>query len=253
MLFKRRNPVQSKPSVAAATAVYAIGDVHGRLDLLQLLMGRIVEDAALLETGVRPVLVFLGDYIDRGPESSGVIDEVLGLVASGQFEVRQLKGNHEQALLSFLDDVSVGPVWASFGGLATIQSYLGRTSISGSDLKAWDAVRESLREAIPERHLEFYRSLEPYYVSGDYCFVHAGLKPGVPLEEQREMDLISIRAEFLNSRQPFEKFIVYGHTPNLEPVIEPHRIGIDTGAFATGVLSCLRVVGADALLLQARI
>jgi serine/threonine protein phosphatase 1 len=250
MLFRRRaREKPALPSVPEGRAVYAVGDVHGRADLLDELMTHIDADAAGLG-GLSPALVFLGDYVDRGPDSRGVIDRVLAVIGSGRYEVHALKGNHEHALSRFLEDPAVGPAWVSYGGLATVGSYLGSAVSLPTDEAGWEAMRVQLADAVPERHRAFLDSLELYYVAGDYCFVHAGLKPGVPLEAQEEMDLIAIRREFLSARKPFEKFVVYGHTPNLEPAIEDHRIGIDTGAFATGILTCLKLVGTERTLLQ---
>lgn len=250
MLFRRR--VREKPnlpSIPEGRTIYAVGDVHGRADLLAELMALIEADAGALGPA-RPVLVFLGDYVDRGPDSRGVVDQVLALIDAGRYEVHALKGNHEHALSRFLEDPAVGPAWVSYGGLATVGSYLGTAVSLPTDEAGWEAMRAQLADAMPERHRAFLESLELYYVAGDYCFVHAGLKPGVPLEQQEEMDLIAIRREFLSARRPFEKFIVYGHTPNLEPAIEDHRIGIDTGAFATGVLTCLKLTGTERAILQ---
>ena len=234
--------------------VYAIGDVHGRLDLLTALIERIRADRSTLPSGTRPLLIFLGDYIDRGPDSAGVVDFVLKLRnADRRVSVRTLKGNHEDALLTFLRDASMGPAWSQYGGAETVRSYGVRAPLQQEDAESWEPARIALREAMPKPHLDFYEALETHIVLGDYCFVHAGLRPGVPIAEQAEQDMLSIRNDFLSSRRPFEKKVIYGHTPTREPVIEPHRIGIDTGAFATGVLTALKLWDASFEVIQARV
>lgn len=234
-------------------AVYAVGDVHGRLDLLKILVERIRSDRETLPPGTRAQLIFLGDYIDRGPESAGVVELVVQLRnESFPGAVRTLKGNHEDALLTFLGDARMGPAWSQYGGAETVRSYGVRAPLQQEDVAGWEPVRLALQEAMPESHLDFYRSLEPYVVLGDYCFVHAGLRPGTPIADQAEQDLLSIRTEFLNHRRPFEKKVIYGHTPTKEPVVEPHRIGIDTGAFATGVLTALKLWDSAFEMIQAR-
>jgi serine/threonine protein phosphatase 1 len=251
--FRRPRPHPPSAALPQGLVVYAIGDVHGRLDLLQALVAQIAADVAALPPESAIELVFLGDYIDRGPASFGVVEEVLDLSASAAFTVRTLKGNHEDALLSFLEDARVGPTWARYGAIETLRSYGVRAPVMLDDPQGWEAAREALDEAIPERHKAFLRALELYVIHGDYCFVHAGLRPGVPIADQEEFDLLTIRAEFLFSKRPFEKKVVYGHTPGFVPKIEPHRIGIDTGAFATGVLTCLRLSGTESHILQARL
>lgn len=251
--FKRRPSVAiPRPSTPHGVTIYAVGDVHGRLDLLQRLTETISRDAADLPKTERRLLVLLGDYVDRGPESAGVIEHIIGLGESSAFELHALKGNHEDALLTFLEDPAIGPVWAPYGAMATIQSYTGRGLGPTSAEGFWESAREALVEAMPERHLTFLRGLELSLVSGDYCFVHAGIRPGVPLADQDPVDLLTIRGEFLSAKGPFEKVIVYGHTPSLEPVIERDRIGVDTGAYATGVLTCLRLAGEGSSVIQVR-
>jgi serine/threonine protein phosphatase 1 len=233
--------------------IYAVGDVHGRLDLLKLLCEQILADAEPLPEDAAVEVVFLGDYIDRGPDSAGVIAYLLELERTGPLALRLLCGNHEQAMLAFLDDPGVGPAWAQYGGLATLRSYGVRPPLMQEDPDCWELAREAFDAALPDEHRAFLERLERYAIHGDYCFVHAGLRPGVPLDEQEERDLLSIRAEFLACKKPFEKKVIYGHTPTVEPAIEPHRIGIDTGAFATGVLTGLRLWDAEFAVMQARL
>jgi serine/threonine protein phosphatase 1 len=253
--FESLMPWRRRPPRVASSGdrpVYAVGDIHGCVDLLTALLARIESDAARLQPRKSPALVFLGDYVDRGPDSRGVIDVVLSAQAEGRFEVRALKGNHEEALLGFLADADFGPVWADFGGQQTLQSYGVPPPSLRSDIAAWERAREALGQALPPEHLTFLSGLELTCVYGDYVFVHAGVRPGVRLADQAERDLLWIRDEFLYARGPFEGVVVHGHTPEAEPFVGDNRIGIDTGAYATGVLTAIRLLGAERVLLQAR-
>lgn len=242
-----------KPASSGERLVYAVGDVHGRADLLDGLLARIVADAApALARGERPLLIFLGDYVDRGANSRGVLDRLIALSGGPGFEVRTLMGNHEEAMLGFLDDPEAGAGWLEFGGGATLASYgvappIGRPS--GEDLLR---LGQALSAALPAAHLNLLRSLEMAIVMGDYVFVHAGLRPGVPLHAQTARDLLWIRQEFLSEKKPFEKVVVHGHTPEEMPYDGPNRIGLDTGAYATGVLTGVRLLGIERSILQYR-
>lgn len=250
-LFARSRPqVIKRPSTPAGALIYAIGDIHGRLDLLEQLTDAIFADVANVACEAKPELVFVGDYIDRGPDSAGVIDHVLALQARSDLIVHTLKGNHEDAMLGFLEDPRTGPIWTEFGGSEALASYNIPTPELRTDMAAWESTRLAFKAAIPVRHVEFLRGLELFRVAGDYVFVHAGLKPGVPLERQTEQDMLWIRGEFLESNRPFEKVVVYGHTPRPDAMIEPGRIGIDTGAFASGVLTALKLRGEEQTLIQ---
>jgi serine/threonine protein phosphatase 1 len=224
-------------AVPAGTRVYAIGDIHGRADLLREIRGRIEEDVrrAPIE---RPVAVYLGDYVDRGLESRAVIDLLLEEPLPGFVSVH-LKGNHEDFLLRFLTDATVGPVWLNNGGAATLYSY-GVGLGDGPHLE--DRVlhaQAALVAALPPAHKAFLESLQTMHVEGDYVFVHAGIRPGVPLEHQTPHDLMWIREEFLSSRAVHPKTVVHGHSITFTPEMKPNRIGIDTGAYATGTLTAL--------------
>jgi serine/threonine protein phosphatase 1 len=227
------------PSVPAGTRIYAIGDVHGRADLLISLFERI--DADLIADPIeRPIQVFLGDYIDRGPASREVIERLIARKAS--HETVCLKGNHETFALEFLDDPGVLEDWRRWGGLETLLSY-GVVSPGFSGLTDLDRLCTALNRAMPAEHVGFLANLETTYECGDYFFVHAGVRPGVKLWSQREQDLIWIREEFLSAEADFGKVIVHGHTPVREPEIRPNRINIDTGAYITGNLTCLVIEG----------
>src|SRR5581483_8093000 len=177
------------PAVPPATAVYAIGDIHGRADLLQELHARIADDP---ERGAvtRRVIVYLGDYVDRGADSAGVIDLVQDSVPDG-FEAIHLLGNHERIMLDFYADTMHGPVWLANGGDATLRSY--GVAIEPNMLprgRELVVLQAEMRRLVPERHLAFLKGLRLSHVEGDYFFVHAGVRPGVPLDSQREEDMI---------------------------------------------------------------
>ncbi|MGD9539196.1 MAG: metallophosphoesterase family protein [Alphaproteobacteria bacterium] len=246
MLDRKHRPrTLGMPSVAGRPArtapgnrVYAIGDIHGRLDLLEALVEAIEADARRGDAGAQ-TLVLLGDYIDRGPCSAGVLDWII----DRRFEAIRLVallGNHEASLLRFLSgDTSIGPSWLYYGGHATLESYGIHAARHEDRPAAIERLRAALRERLPARHLALLEALQPSHVNGDYLFVHAGVRPGVSLASQRREDLIWIRDEFLHSRRDHGKVIVHGHTIAPEPEICANRIGIDTGAFATDRLSCV--------------
>lgn len=215
--FSRRRPAQTATPSTGGRLVYAVGDVHGRLDLLDLLLQSITADAAALKPVERPILVFLGDYVDRGPESAGVAERILSLMAKGAFEVRALKGNHEEALLQFLADPAFGQTWTYYGGAATLASYGVTPPLTRLDPEAWEQARVAFDAALPAAHRRFYETLELTVEVGDFLFVHAGVRPGVPIADQTERDLLWIRGEFLNSDSAFGKMVVHGHTPTEEP------------------------------------
>jgi serine/threonine protein phosphatase 1 len=250
-LFSRPSPAPpAHRPTTGGRLVYAIGDIHGRLDLLSDLIASIRSDAARAAPSERPVLIFIGDYVDRGPQSASVIDLVLDLEDEAEFEVRALKGNHEAQVLAFLEDPRAGPAWIEFGGAETLLSY-GVTPPRGrTDEAAWTKTRDVFSAALPARHAGFLRRLELAITCGDYVFVHAGVRPGVPLTEQSEHDLLWIRDEFLRSTRPIEKVVVHGHTPERSPYIGPNRIGIDTGAYATAMLTAVRLLGPDVAFIQ---
>jgi serine/threonine protein phosphatase 1 len=243
---------KSRPASSDGRIIYAVGDVHGRLDLLDLLLEQIRRDAFAAPNPAKPVLIFLGDYVDRGVSSKEVIDRVIALKNESEFEVRALKGNHEEALLAFLEDAGFGPIWCAQGGARTLSSYGVAVSSLDMDARDWRGTREAFAAALPPAHLGFLAGLELTAVYGDYLFVHAGVRPGVPLSDQSEHDLLWIRQAFLNADRPSEKIVVHGHTPAQDAFLGEHRIGIDTGAYATGVLTAVRLRDADRGLIQSR-
>ena len=229
---KRGGEPATRSTVPPGHYVVAVGDVHGRLDLLEALWPQI-DAASRLSSARHRTLIFLGDYIDRGLHSAHVIDRLLEGFPG--FETIFLKGNHDDTLLQFLIDPSIGDVWRNFGGLETLSSY-GIAHVAG---KSWSQTRGELAAVIPKAHLDFFKNLKLHVSIGDYLFVHAGIKPRVALEEQREIDLLWIREEFLDSDANFGRIVVHGHTPTETPEIRPNRIGIDTGAYMTGKLTAL--------------
>lgn len=229
---KRGGEPATRSSVPAGHYVVAVGDLHGRLDLLETLWQQI-DAASRLSSARHRTLIFLGDYVDRGLHSSQVIDRLLEGFSG--FETIFLKGNHDETLLQFLTDPSIGDAWRNFGGLETLRSY----GIVHPPGKSWAETRSELSAAIPKAHVDFLKNLKLHVSVGDYLFVHAGIKPRVRLEEQREYDLLWIREEFLDSDANFGRIVVHGHTPTETPDIRPNRIGIDTGAYMTGKLTAL--------------
>lgn len=217
--------------------IYAVGDVHGRADLLARNFEAI--DVDLVERPIaRSIEVYLGDYVDRGPNARGVLD--LLIERRGKREAVCLKGNHEAFMLDVLAEPRKLGDWRLFGGLPTLLSYGLRPSVNPGPDEQVDLVK-SLTQSMPDGHLAFLRSLQTSFSFGDYYFVHAGVRPGVALDAQRDEDLLWIRDEFLNSTADFGKYVVHGHTPVPEPEIHPNRINIDTGAYATGKLTLLAI------------
>lgn len=245
-----RTTAPTAPSVPDGTVVWAVGDIHGRLDLLLPLMEAVGADLEASRTD-RKVVVFLGDYIDRGPDSRGVIRRLAGLSATPGVEWRFLKGNHEQAMLEFLDDPSAGARWCEYGGDSALRSWGLRVPELAHRTEAWARVAADLRHRLTARETAFLETLELSVTVGDYFFAHAGARPGVALDRQSPEDLLWIRRPFLDGRAAFERVIVHGHTPTAEVHVDRRRIGIDTKAYESGVLTALRLEGRERTVLQA--
>lgn len=239
--------IAALPEVTDATRVYAIGDIHGRLDLMTKLELAIEEDIAAHPTQA-PLVCYLGDYIDRGPDSAGVIDHLAG---HGADDLRRefLKGNHEDRMLAFLQDpVANGASWMKFGGREALQSY----GISDAELDAgdWPSLCDRLAAALPDSHLAFLQRLTLGIRWGGYLFVHAGLNPARALEDQEPHDLMWIREPFLSSDHDWGLRVVHGHVIEPEPVIGANRIGLDTGAYKSGVLTCAAIERTEVRIIQ---
>lgn len=234
--------------ISSGMRLYAIGDIHGRADLLRQIHTFILDDVSRTST-FRKVVVYLGDYIDRGRDSRGVIDLLLHEPLPG-FERIQLKGNHDDCLIRFLADPGIGRRWLSHGGDRTLRSYgvLPPRSLAPREIQR---TREELLQALPRSHIAFLDRLKPSHTEGDYFFVHAGIRPGTPLGRQVEADMLWIGHRFLNSRRDHGKVIVHGHTITLGPDVRENRIGVDTGAYETGRLTCLVLEGIQQFFLQA--
>jgi serine/threonine protein phosphatase 1 len=225
------------PSIPPGQRIYAVGDIHGRLDLLDQLLRMIQLDNAERPPAERQTLIFLGDYIDRGPASPGVIERLLAGPPEG-FDCICLMGNHEELLLRSLSESATMYNWLVNGGKETLASYGVRVEDHGLN-----GLAEALADALPESHYGFLRGLGISVSFGDYFFVHAGVRPRVSLAEQATEDCLYIREPFLSHRGSFGKIVVHGHTPVREPDVRANRIGIDTGGFFTGRLTALRLEG----------
>jgi serine/threonine protein phosphatase 1 len=230
----------------AGMCIYAIGDVHGRLDLLAK-MHEGIADHLKQRAADDWRIIHLGDYTDRGPGSRGVLEF---LIAASERDPRIicLAGNHDVGFLDFLVGPDTNGLFANNGGRQTAQSY-------GVDLNFMDPVNfrsqyEAFRHAVPEAHRTFLQNLRFSIEFGDFFFCHAGVMPGVPLADQEPRDLIWIRDRFLNHAELYAKVIVHGHTPAPQPEVLANRVNVDTGAYASGVLTALVIEGDDKQLMQ---
>ncbi len=230
---------KAKPCIPTDWRIYAVGDVHGRADLVTELFKRIDRDLSAHPTA-KPMEVFLGDYIDRGSLSRQVIE--LLIVRQRAHETVFLKGNHEACALQFLKDPAMLRQWEDLGGASTLLSY-GVAPIRGYDPRSQHEISVAFHQAMPDSHRNFIQSLKLSFTCGDFFFAHAGVRPGISLQKQSEQDLLWIRDDFLLHEEYFGKVVVHGHTPTHEPDLRPNRINIDTGAYATGRLSCMVLDG----------
>ena len=228
------------PSLPPGVRIYAVGDIHGRLDLLDALAEQIRAD--LVSAPPEVMTIFLGDYVDRGPASAGVLDRL----SRGDFPtpIYALRGNHEEVLLRFLDDGTVLDGWRGFGGIETLQSYGVdvREAMRGA---GYDLARKSLLARMPPGHRLFLEQTRFAASLGDYFFCHAGVRPGVAPQSQNPKDLLWIREEFLRHKGSWSQIIVHGHTPVPRPEVLPNRINVDTGAFASSILTALVLEGRE--------
>jgi serine/threonine protein phosphatase 1 len=247
-LFKSRSVAKTKqPHIPKGRRVYAVGDIHGRADLLDELIVLIEADETA-RGSAETTLIFLGDIVDRGPASAAVIDRLRALAAA-RSDVRFLLGNHEEIFLGALDgEPKALRLFCRIGGRETVLSY-GMEAAEYERLD-YEELVQRLEVLVPDEHRDFLGSFEDMILIGDYAFVHAGVRPDTPLELQRTSDLRWIRDPFLDHRSTLEKTIVHGHTMTDEIEHRSHRIGIDTGAYASGRLTALGLEGADTWSLQ---
>ena len=246
--LKKPRPIAvGSPAIPAGERVYAVGDVHGRLDLLDDLLDKIrVDDSD--RAPANSTIVFVGDLVDRGPQSAGVIERLMRF--RDEANVRFLMGNHEEVFLSALaGDRNALKFFCRFGGRETILSY-GVTDDHYDQLDYTELAQE-LAVRVPAAHADFLNSFEDLIRIGDYVFVHAGIRPGVPLDEQSKGDLRWIREPFISHRGATDMIVVHGHTILPEVDFQANRIGIDTGAFTTGTLTALGLEAHNRWILQA--
>ncbi len=230
---------------------FAVGDIHGRADLLTEMM-TLLEERAEEERrdGAKPIVVFLGDYVDRGPHSPAVIDLLLQGRPRG-YKIHCLKGNHEQSMLDFMEAPLENRAWVLQGGAETLVSYgVQPPPPVGATDEDWQTVGATLKARVPQTHLDFLNGLERYVAYGDYAFVHAGVDAARTLEDQTDEDLYWIRDRFIASRRRFSHRVVHGHTPVDRPYADERRIAVDTGAYASGTLTAARFEGAEVAFLS---
>lgn len=250
-MFRSRDTSKSRlpPSNSLIDRLtYAIGDIHGRNDLLTKMLDTIRSEADVL--GEKPRIVMLGDYIDRGPASADVLATVVALRTADWCDAEILLGNHELFLLKFALDASCGPQWLEYGGTATLQSYGLTPPLDRTDPAQWQALLADMVRVIPREHLRLLCEAKIYFIAGDYLFVHGGVKPGMPIEEQSADTMLWIREEFLAVDKSCDYVVVHGHSAKEDAHNLPWRIGVDTGAYATGVLSAVRLSGRDREIIQ---
>lgn len=239
-MFTFARPKLSSPSGARGYRAYAIGDIHGRLDLLDRLLADVHRDMAD-RAPLKTFLIFLGDLIDRGPSSAEVVERLRTYNHPGVRPVFLL-GNHEEVLLRILGgETTLIAKWRWFGGNECLKSYgVDPASIAKLDDKAALA---AIQRGIPPQHVEFLRRFADTFRFCDYLFVHAGIRPGIELDRQQQTDMRWIREPFLNNSSDHGFIVVHGHTIERQVSERPNRIGIDTGAFDTGVLTAIAIEG----------
>jgi len=224
------------PRLPNGERVYAIGDVHGRLDLLEEMDGLIARDLQTFPPRGVVHRIYLGDYVDRGPDSRGVVEH-LCRPRRGAAAPICLMGNHDWWFRDFLEGGDVAGAWLASGGDTTLASYGVGPLPAFDDEAAWTRLRSRLRRRVPAEHRRFFNGLERMVQRGDYVFAHAGIRPGLPLDQQEARDLLFIREPFLSETGDLGVVVVHGHTVGEEPIVRGHRIGVDTGAYWTGRLT----------------
>ncbi|MEH3158654.1 MAG: metallophosphoesterase family protein [Sphingomonas taxi] len=240
LLKGRRAAASPAAAIPEGERVYAIGDVHGCADLLDGLLARIAEDDAARGPATT-TLIFLGDLVDRGPASAAVIERLRAL-AESRANTRFLLGNHEEVFLEALKgEPKALRMFCRIGGRETIMSY--GVDSADYDRMDYEELHAAMGRLVPSEHRRFVENFEDMIVIGDYVFVHAGIRPGTDLAEQRTADLRWIRNPFLGHGSPLEKIVVHGHTISEDLDVQPHRIGVDTGAYETGRLTALGLEG----------
>lgn len=252
MVFKRlfgsvRQDTHRNWALPEGRRVYAIGDIHGRRDLLDALIAMIDADDAT-RGPAQTRLVFLGDLADRGAESRGVIERLMTLREEGR-DVIFIAGNHEELFVKAWEcERGIAAVFNRAGGRETLLSY----GVSAEEYDAWSGreMIEKVGHIVPRAHIDFLKSFEDWHREGDYLFVHAGIRPGIPVEDQDAEDLRWIRREFTDSRVDHGCMVIHGHTITEDVDVWPNRIGIDTGAYASGKLTAIGLEGEDRWFLQ---
>lgn len=233
--------------------LYAIGDIHGCYDELMSLLDLVTKDAEARRNGRQPVLIFCGDYIDRGPNSAKVLDALCWLHRFCPYDLYLLKGNHEEVFQEYMRDPSNVTGWLKFGGRETMTSYGVVPPEIDAPLDEHYRARDDMLEVMTISHWKLLETLKSAVTIGDYAFVHAGVRASIPLDQQSEQDLLWIRQGFVDHEGPQEKVIVHGHTWHSDsPDLQEYRIGIDTGAYETGVLTAIRIEDGEIEFLRSR-
>lgn len=231
-------PAKPRAAVPEGQRVYAVGDIHGRRDLFEQLIARIEADDAA-RSAAETTIILLGDLIDRGPDSAGVVDAARSWAERRR--VRAIAGNHEEMLLKSFGQLETLRHYLRYGGRETVLSYPISRSLyermSHQELQAF------LPELIPAEHIAYFEGMEDRIAIGDYLFVHAGIRPGIPIEDQKVSDTRWIRETFIDDSRDHGVVVVHGHTISGQVEEKPNRIGIDTGAFMSGRLTALGLEG----------
>lgn len=249
VIWMRDHPPSRRAKSTGGRVIYAIGDVHGCYEQLVALFEAIVADLTQSDGATPASVILCGDYVDRGPDSAKVLDALVWLRRRAPFDVAFLRGNHEAMLLQFLERPDQALLWLEHDGIGTLASY----GVEAAPEEDCYQLRDRLLDAMPAAHLALLRALPVRLVRGDYVFVHAGLRPGVALARQSDEDCLWIGDDFLRRDRRFEKIVVHGHSWRSDrPEVTDNRIGIDTGVYATGVLTAVRLDGARIAFVQAR-